>query len=207
MMVTEFMSPPRVAGLILAAGSSRRMNHQHKVLAPFRGCPMIEHVVRALCSTPLSPIVVVTGHNADQVGAVLSAYPVELVYNPRHLAGMSTSLRAGISTLPPSTDGVLVALADMPLVQPEQIISLLSAFQVNPPGTICVPTFEGQRGHPVTISNQYFEHIYQLDGDIGARSLFERYADRVVEVPMRTHAVLVDIDTPEALAALRDHES
>ena len=105
--------------------------------------------------------------------------------------------------MPAETDAVLICLGDMPLVDAQTIDRLVAAFNVPEHRTICVPTFEGKRGNPVLWGRQHFIAIDEIEGDQGARLLLDALSDEVVEVEVKTQAVLVDVDTPQALEEIR----
>ena len=150
------------------------------------------------------PVVVVTGHDAPRLREALAARPLEFVDNPDHAAGLSTSVRAGLSWLADKTvDGALFLLGDMPLVTPAHLDRLIAAFNPVEGRAICVPTHRGKRGNPVLWSARFFPEMRALEGDKGARGLLGDHAEQVCEVEMDDDGVLVDVDTPEALAALR----
>ncbi|MFN4142511.1 NTP transferase domain-containing protein [Aestuariivirga sp.] len=192
---------PRVAAIVLAAGQSSRMG-VNKLLADFRGQPMIRRTVAAMRQAA-DLTVVVTGRDEEEIAAALEGLPVGFVHNPDFAEGLSTSLRAGIAALPPDTDAAVIALGDMPLVTPEEVRRLIAAYSPAEHRSICVPVHRGRRGNPVLWGRQHFEALKALEGDTGARVLFEALAEEIVEVAVPEDAVLKDADTPEALAALR----
>lgn len=192
---------PRIAALVLAAGRSQRMG-TNKLLAPVAGKPMVAHVVDAALASEARPVIVVVGHQRDDVAAALGDRPVRLVDNPHFADGMASSLKAGLAALPDDADGVVVCLGDMPRVGPGVIDRLIAAYNPTEGRLICVPTRGGKRGNPVLWDRSFFAEMRQLDGDIGARNLIGAHDDALVEVAMPDDAVLVDIDTPEALATI-----
>ncbi len=194
---------PRVAGVVLAAGLSRRMGPDNKLLSQWRGQALVAHVVTALRASNLSSVYVVTGHDAAAVQESLSNCAVQFVHNPDYAQGMSTSLRAGLSALGPEVDGAVIALADMPWIQAGHVNTLLRAFDPEGAQDICVPTFERKRGNPVLWASKYFFEMRRLSGDMGARSLLRTHSDAVLEVPMPDPATNIDVDTPQALQDLR----
>lgn len=193
---------PAIAAIVLAAGRSSRMGEHNKLLAEVDGAPMIAHVVDALLATSVRPVVVVTGHDADAVRAALAGRDVIFAHNPRYAEGMSTSLRAGLAQLGEDIDGALVALGDMPRVLAAHVEALAGAFDPAGGRAICVPTWEGRRGNPVLFARRFFPEMRLLEGDVGARALLEKHAAAVCPVPMPDRGVTLDVDTPEALAAL-----
>jgi molybdenum cofactor cytidylyltransferase len=195
---------PQIGALLLAAGQSRRMGGPNKLLAEIDGTPMVAHVARRLLASRARPIIAVLGNQADTVGTSLGKLPIERVRNPEFAAGLSTSLKRGIAALPPDLDGVIVCLGDMPLISGRHLDRLIAAFNPLEGRAIIVPTRRGKRGNPVLWSRQFFPEMTGLAGDVGAKHLIGEHAELVAEVEMDDDAVLVDIDTPEALDAFRE---
>jgi molybdenum cofactor cytidylyltransferase len=195
---------PHIGALLLAAGQSRRMGGPNKLLAEIDGVPMVARVAQRLLASRARPIVAVLGNQAEAVDAALGKLPVERVRNPDFAAGLSTSLKRGIAALPPDLDGVIVCLGDMPLISGRHLERLIAAFNPLEGRAIIVPTRRGKRGNPVLWSKRFFAEMAGLVGDVGAKHLIGEHADLVAEVEMDDDAVLVDIDTPEALEALRE---
>lgn len=194
---------PHIAGIVLAAGQSRRMGSLNKLLADIDGAPMVRHAADALLNAGVSPVVVVLGHEADQVRDALSGMPVVFAENPAFAEGLSTSLKAGLSAVPPDIHGAVIALGDMPGLAPDHIHRLIDAFEPDR-GSVCVPIFNGKRGNPVLWDRRYFDEMTSVAGDVGARHLIGKHEDAVIEIDMADDAVLIDLDTPDALESYRN---
>jgi molybdenum cofactor cytidylyltransferase len=194
---------PRIGAVLLAAGQSRRMGGPNKLLVEIDGAPMVARVAQRLLASRARPIVAVIGARADEVDAALGRLPIERVRNPDFTQGLSTSLKRGLAALHGELDGAFVCLGDMPLVAGRHLDRLIAAFNPLEGRAIIVPTRRGKRGNPVLWASRFFAEMGQLAGDVGARHLIGEYSEFVAEVEMDDDAVLVDIDTPEALAALR----
>ena len=192
---------PAIGGVLLAAGQSRRMGCANKMLVEVDGTPMVVHAARALLDSHASPVIVVLGHQPEQVERALTGLDVRFVRNPDYAGGLSTSLRTGLSALPDTCDGAVVALGDMPGIRAGDIDVLIDAFEPGSGQSIVVPTHDGKRGNPVLWARRYFADITAVSGDVGARHLIGANADQVHEVPTDNPGVLIDLDTPEAVAA------
>jgi molybdenum cofactor cytidylyltransferase len=201
--VAKIPPGPRIAALLLAAGKSSRMG-ANKMLAEIDGRPMVARTAQRLLASRARPIVAVIGNQADEVDAALGKLPVERVRNPDFADGLSTSLIRGLAELPADIEGVVVCLGDMPLIAGRDVDRLIAAFSPLEGRAIVVPTRRGQRGNPILWSRQFFAEMQVLTGDQGARRLIEEHADLVAEIEMDSDAILIDIDTPEALAQLRE---
>ena len=141
---------------------------------------------------------------AARVREALAARDVTVIANPDYAEGLSTSIRAGLNHLPQDIDGAIFILGDMPRVTAAHIDRLIAAFNPAEGRGICVPTHRAKRGNPVLWSARYFAAMQALEGDTGARGLLGEHADQVCEVEMPDDGVLLDIDTPDALAGIAD---
>jgi molybdenum cofactor cytidylyltransferase len=201
--VAKIPPGPRIAALLLAAGKSSRMG-SNKMLEEVDGRPMVARTAQRVLSSRARPIVAVLGNRATDVDAALGKLPIERVTNPDFADGLSTSLKRGLVALPDDVEGVVVCLGDMPLIAGRDIDRLIAAFNPLEGRAIIVPVRHGKRGNPILWSRQFFAEITALSGDQGARKLIEEHADLVAEIEMDNDAIFIDIDTPEALAQLRD---
>lgn len=191
-----------VAGIVLAAGRSTRMGAGNKLLQEVRGKPLVRHAVEAQIASRAAPVIVVTGHQQDEVRAALAGLDVTFAHNPAFAEGLASSLKAGLAALPKEGPGVVVSLGDMPNVTAGVIDRLAQAFADRPDALAVAPTLLGQRGNPVLLARKLFAEVAKLSGDQGARRLLDAAGDAVEEIALDDPAIALDIDTPEALKAL-----
>jgi molybdenum cofactor cytidylyltransferase len=192
---------PNIAGVVLAAGRSTRMG-ANKLLAPIAGRAVLIHSLAALQEAGVSPLVLVTGHDREAIGALIPP-GVKQVHNPHFTSGMASSLRTGLQALPDDVDAVLVMLGDMPAVRADDIRSLAAAFDPTEGRAAVVPVHAGKRGHPVLFGRVFWPAILQTEGDQGPRQALIDNAEIVCEVAIDHPGVLLDADTPDALETLR----
>jgi molybdenum cofactor cytidylyltransferase len=192
---------------VLAAGQSSRFRAQGgsdvtKLVAKLDGKPIVRRVVEAALATRARPVVVVTGYARDTVEAALADVDVEFAFNPKFASGLASSLSAGLSAMPVDVGGAVVLLGDMPWIEPRLIDALLDAFLVRKDALAAVPLHEGRRGNPVLLGRGLFDAAMRLTGDEGARRLIGALsADELVEVQASDTSAILDIDTPDDLAA------
>ncbi len=200
---TSSTSPRRarkIAALVMAAGRSRRMAPLNKLLVmDDAGLAMVTRVVENVLSSRARPIVVVTGYERERVEQTLSGRPIQFAHAEDYAEGLSASLKAGLAALPPDVEGVVVCLGDMPLVTGAMIDRLMSSFDPEEGRAIVMPTFRGKQGNPMLWSREFLPEMMTITGDVGARHLAGKHADRVAEVEMADDAVLRDFDTTDAL--------
>jgi molybdenum cofactor cytidylyltransferase len=193
----------KVAGLVLAAGRSTRMGGPNKLTEEINGRPLVRIATEQVLASRAKPVIVVTGHQRERVERALAGLPVTFVHNPNFAQGLSTSLKTGLAAMPADADGAIVCLGDMPQVSAALIDRLIGAFDPARGALVVIPTIEGKRGNPVLWSRRFFPDLLTVEGDVGARHLIAGYAEAVAEVPIEDDAALTDVDTPEALIAVR----
>ncbi len=194
---------PHIAAVVLAAGRSSRMAPANKLLTEVDGRAMVVRAVEAALASQARPVIVVTGHDGGRVREALKGKHVTVVENPDSPAGSAPRSSAGLAALPNNVDGALFLLGDMPRVTEAHLDKLIAAFSPVEGRAICVPTHRAKRGNPVLWAKRFFADMQALTGDAGARTILNQHAEQICEVEMADDGVLLDVDTPEALAALR----
>ena len=168
---------------------------------------MVAHAADAALGASLTPVIVVTGHQREEVEQALAPRPVTFVHNPRYADGLSTSLKAGLAALVGDLDAVLVCLGDMPRVDSTLVRRLVAALDPVEGRSIIVPTYAGKRGNPVLWDGALVGAMLSAEGDAGAKHLIGQFEESVFEVEAGDRAPLLDIDTPEALRALEESDA
>jgi molybdenum cofactor cytidylyltransferase len=190
-----------VSAIILAAGRSTRMGGPNKLLAELGGKTLVRIVAEQALASKATSVIVVTGHQAEQVEKALRGLNVTFVHNADFAEGLASSVKAGVAAVPQNADGAVICLGDMPLIDAHLIDRLIEAFAPDSGNLIAVPVSDSRRGNPVLWSRRFFNELMTLDGDIGARHLIAKHGEAVAEVPVDGHAAFLDIDTPQALEA------
>jgi len=182
-----------ISAILLAAGQSTRMR-TNKLLLDMGGVSLVERVVDVLLRTQVDRVIVVVGFEGERVRERLWRKDVRVVYNRHYREGMGASIREGIRHIDQGSHGVLIALADHPLLTSNTIDQLLEAYRNTRKGIVC-PTYGGKRGHPVIFNVEKYEKaLSQLKGDIGGRAVIESHQDDLLEIPVDSPGVIRDID-------------
>lgn len=162
----------RIGGILLAAGAGKRMGNRPKCLLQLDGESLLACQLNALSQAGVSELWVVLGHYAKRIQqeVCLSRWSVRTVHNPQPDVGHVGSLRVGLRALAPGLDVVLVALADQPLINTQDVADLLCAFASRPAGTdMLQPFVRGLPGNPVVFSASVAQQILAADVQVGAR--------------------------------------
>jgi molybdenum cofactor cytidylyltransferase len=187
---------PTLAGIVLAAGESRRMG-QPKQLLPFGKGTILERVVDTLLTAGVGEVVVVLGHLADPVRAVLGDRPVRAVVNTEYRQGMLSSVKCGVHAIGTGYDAVLIALGDQPHIEGAVVSEVMRAYRDGDAG-IVIPRYGDKKGHPIIINLQrYRQAIANLPEDAGLNLLMQEHADDVRLIDVATEDIIRDIDVPD----------
>ena len=185
----------KIAGLILAAGGSSRMGDRNKLMMPFQGKPMLNHVVNASLNSNLTQTFVVVGHQSSKIKNLIQSDDIQCVENEQWELGMASSIVAGISQLK-QFDGFLILLGDMPLVTPELINEIIVHGSAD---KIVIPIKDGLHGNPVLFGSEFRDELLTLYGDSGAKKVIQDNLSSMIKIEIQSNTIFKDYDTKESL--------
>ena len=192
----------KIAGLLLAAGASTRMGRP-KQLLHVQGVTLLERILHEALKSELDKIILILGHQSKEIKKVLGQIIVHkklrVIENPRYRQGISSSITTGLSVTEDNYDHVMILLADLPHVKSRLINLLIHRYLEShlPIGAIQV---KSKRSHPVIFGRPLYSELSKLQGDMGARALFQKYGDRACLVEPDFFYDDMDIDTEEDYA-------
>lgn len=185
-------------GILLAAGCSSRFGSD-KLLHPLPdGTPMAIASARIL-KTAISRVLVVVRPDSTRLIDLLAPEPMEIILCQEAVSGMGASIACGV-TASAQAQGWVIALADMPFIQPFTVAQVVALLHQNT--MIVAPQYQGQRGHPVGFHHLFGPQLRRLEGDHGAWKILQQYCSQLTLFACNDKGVLWDIDTPEKLRAV-----
>lgn len=203
-----------VAGIILAAGESKRFGRP-KQLLDWREEPFLRAVAKTAIKAGLSPVIVVTGARHEEVEPAVQDLPVKIVRNEKWQRGQSSSIQAGLKALTSSSSenqekhvsGVGAAvflLSDQPQI-PDAVVRALIAHHATQLYPIIAPlVLMEQRANPVLFDRTTFPDLFKLEGDVGGRAIFSKHP--VEYLPWHDDSLLLDVDKPEDYSHMKELE-
>jgi molybdenum cofactor cytidylyltransferase len=201
------MSTAPFSVVLLAAGSSSRMNGEFKQLLSIPTAsgtePVVRVTARAVLAAGPTEVVVVIGHRGREVTGALADLPLTFRSNPRYLEGQMTSVIAGLSALQAPCAAVMICLADMVLLEPEDYRELAHVFTNLPRDAILVPHHHGSRGNPVTFAASRVPEVLSGAVNPGCRKLIADHPQDVVCRDFDHDRYTTDMDTIDDYIRIR----
>ncbi|MEY3871837.1 MAG: hypothetical protein RLZZ296_832 [Pseudomonadota bacterium] len=196
--------PFSAAAVLLAAGAGGRMGYKAKSLLELDGVPLIHRQIMALQSAGVTELVVVLGHHASEIAPRLKDFSVTLVTNVNPDSSPISSQRLGMQSLSGQTDAVLMALADQPLINAQDVRQLLDAFEQRPEGTnLLFPLVQGQPGNPVIFTAAVRCEMLACPPEVGCKQWRQQHAQQVHAYDCSNPHFVQDVDTPEDIDKFR----
>lgn len=186
--------------IVLAAGLSRRMGEANKLLMEQGGVPLVRRTVQhyRACS---DRVTVVTGHDAAKVRAALEGLDVTCVRNPDYASGRQSSARFGLGRAMLDRDGVMIGLADQPLLEASDIVDLIAAFYRAKANKIMIPYYGDDRGNPILVPGHIARRMRASDQAPGCRKFIDANPQLVERVAVETNHFTADMDLPQEAAS------
>jgi molybdenum cofactor cytidylyltransferase len=195
----------KTAGILLAAGSSKRMGAQNKLLLPIdNGHSMIRWIAQTYLDADIDTLIVVTGFQHEAIRKALLGLNVEFVHNHDYQTGQASSVARGIESLSEQYDCALIGLADMPFITSDLINRLIKSHDLlsKPEVRITMPIIDGRCANPVIWGRAFFDELQAISGDEGGRQILAAYLSAVNGVSWDKTQIAEDIDLPEDIQKL-----
>ncbi len=193
-----------VGAVLLAAGAGQRLGGRPKALLELGGVPLVMRQLIALSGAGVDEVAVVLGHHAEAIEPVVQTLPITVVRNPEPEAGQASSVLTGLRALSPRLDAVIVALADQPMIDTQDIVALIAAFKKRGSAQMVVPRVQladggTQPGNPVIFEAALREQWLAGTADAACRRWREQHPGQVTWLDTDNPRYRFDIDTPEDL--------
>ncbi len=185
----------RIAGVVLAAGTSSRMG-RNKLLLRVGGVSLLRRAVAAACVGGLEPVLVVLGHQRERALDELVGLSCIPIFNGEYARGMNSSVRAGLSGVPADACGAVLMLADMPFVSAGMVSELIARYRATG-APLVMPSYGELLAPPIFYRRDLFGELTGTpDGDGCGKRVVKQHRAHAVEVQWPS-SLLTDLDSPE----------
>ena len=184
-----------LSSIILAAGMSKRMKDRNKLLLQYGELTILEKTINNLSRSNINEIIIVLGHDSNNIKRALKQIKFKKVFNEYYSDGIASSIISGLKAINNSAKGVMICLGDMPQIKTSSYNLLIEKFYTSfNEKKIILPTYNKKKGNPIILSSFYFNFLYKLKGDKGARDIIEKYASNIIRTEIDDEGLLKDID-------------
>ena len=183
-----------ISAILLAAGQSKRMQGENKLLKKYKKKYLINHILKSLIKSKVNKIIIVLGYENKKIKKIaLKSKKIIFVVNSQYLKGISTSIKCGLKKISKKNIGFLIAHADMPLVSKTILNALCSALK-NKNEEIFIPVYKKRIGNPLAFKYSMIKSLKRIKGDRGAKKLIRSNKSKIKLMKMKSKSILIDFD-------------
>ena len=183
-----------ISAILLAAGQSKRIRGENKLLKKYKGKILINHILKSLIKSKVNKIIIVLSYENRKIKKIaLKSKKIIFVFNSNYAKGISTSIKCGLKKISKKNIGFLITHADMPLVSKTILNTLCSALK-SKNKEIFVPVYKKKIGNPLAFKYLMIKSLKKIKGDRGAKKLIRSNKSKVQLVKMKSKTILIDFD-------------
>jgi molybdenum cofactor cytidylyltransferase len=191
--------------ILLAAGESKRMNGENKLIKEIEGIPLIKYSVKNILGSTVDELIIVTGYQKEIIENIIDKNKkIKFVYNKDFSNGIASSIIAGLCEISTKAKNFFISLADMPNVNQNIYNKLIKGknnynIKLKPENRkeIIIPTSDGKDGNPVLFSIFMKTDVMKISGDRGAKEIIENKKNKILRIPFEGDGVILDFDTQD----------
>ena len=184
-----------ISAILLAAGQSKRMNGENKLIKEIHGIPLIKLSVKNILASSIDELIVVLGYQKEIVEKLIDKNEkIKFVFNKDFESGMASSIKTGLNNLSEKIEAFFICLGDMPMINQDVYNQLIRSRNNK---EIIVPTYKGQQGNPILFSKSMKSIIISIEGDIGAKKILEQNKDKILKVKIDDINITKDFNTKD----------
>ena len=184
-----------ISAILLAAGQSKRMDGENKLIKKYSNKYLINHILGALTKSKINKIIIVLGFQSSKVKKIIvKNKKISFVYNKNYKSGMASSIKAGLKRISKKNTGFLIVQADMPLISKKILNSLYYAIKNNDKA-IVVPIYKKKMGNPIGFKNSMVKKFNKIKGDSGAKKMIKRNEKKLALINVNSKSILKDFNT------------
>jgi len=183
-----------ISSILLAAGQSKRMSGENKLIKSVKGIPLIKCALNNILKSHVNEIIIVLGYQNETIEKLINKTSrIKFVFNSNFESGMASSIKKGIKKLSKKTDSFFISLGDMPSINYDTYNQLIKC---NKNKKAIVPMFKGQQGNPVLFPKSFEEKLLSIQGDSGAKKILEINKKEVLYLEINDPGIIRDLDVP-----------
>ena len=189
-----------ISAILLAAGQSKRMRGENKLVKKIDGIPLIKHSVENILSSSINELIIVLGYQKEIIEKLINKNKkIKFVFNKDFESGMASSIKVGLNYMSKNAEAFFICLGDMPMVNSDIYNQLIKSRNHK---DIIVPTYKGQQGNPVLFDNSMKDKVLNISGDVGAKKILELNKDKILNLEINDQNITKGFNTLDDFRSL-----
>ena len=184
-----------ISAILLAAGESKRMIDENKLIKKYKNIPLIKHAVSNVLNSPIDELIIVLGYQKKSIEKIIGENKkIKFIANPNFESGIASSIKKGLDSLSKETEAFFICLGDMPNVNKEIYNQLINASFSNKDKEIFVPYYQERQANPILFSKKMKDEIQKIEGDFGAKKIIADNEKKVFKLSTQDKGVITDFN-------------
>ena len=189
-----------ISAILLAAGQSKRMVNENKLIKKYKNIPLIKHAVDNILNSPIDELIIVLGYQKETIQKIIEKNKkIKFIDNPNFESGMASSIKTGLNHLSKNTEAFFICLGDMPMVNSDTYNQLIKSRNQK---DILIPVYQNEQGNPVIFNKSMKEKIMSISGDIGAKKILELNKDKILNLKINDQGIVKGFNTQKDFNSL-----
>ena len=189
-----------ISSILLAAGQSKRMLGENKLIKDVKGIPLIKYALNNILKSNVNEIIIILGYQNETIEKLIDKTSrVKFVFNSNYKEGISSSIKKGIKNLSEKNEAFFISLGDMPSINYNTYNQLI---KYSKDKKVIVPLFKGQKGNPVLFPKSFEKKLLSIEGDSGAKKMLEINKKKVLNLEIDDPGIIKDLDVPSDFNSL-----
>ena len=183
-----------ITAILLAAGQSKRLFNQNKLIKNYKGKPLINHAVQSIIKSKIEKLIIVLGFEYLKVNKKINKNKkIKFVINRNYTRGISSSIKCGLKKISNKSDGFIIVQADMPEIGKNILNKLYKEIKTNKK-EIFVPRKNNKIGNPIGFKLSMINQLKKISGDKGAKFIIKRNRLKIKYIRTKSLGIFKDID-------------
>ena len=184
-----------ISAILLAAGESKRMVDENKLIKKYKSIPLIKHAVSNVLNSPIDELIIVLGYQKKAIEKIIEENKkIKFIANPNFESGIASSIKKGLNSLSKETEAFFICLGDMPNVNKEIYNQLINASFGNKDKEIFVPYYQERQANPILFLKKMKDEIQKIEGDFGAKKIIADNEKKVFKLSTQDKGVITDFN-------------
>ena len=184
-----------ISAILLAAGESKRMVDENKLVKKYKNIPLIKHAVSNVINSSIDELIIVLGYQKEAIEKIIEENKkIKFIDNPNFKNGIASSIKKGLDSLSKETEAFFICLGDMPNVNKEIYNQLINASFSNKDKEIFVPYYQERQANPILFSKKMKDEIQKIEGGFGAKKIIADNEKKVFKLSIQDKGVITDFN-------------